>query len=100
MAESNPTAHERAARGQSRPAVVVAALLYLITAYQRTPCPCVALCIVRHLECLAGHEAADPVIRQICSAARETWSQAARNSPPARGHSPQPERSANPTLLH
>ena len=57
MADSSPTTTaERAADGQSRPAVIIAALLYLITAYQRTPCPCVALCIVRHLECLAGHE--------------------------------------------
>jgi hypothetical protein len=78
MAESRPTTTaESAARGQSRPAVIIAALLYLITAYQRTPCPCVALCIVRHLECLTVHEAADPVIRQICSAVRETWARIA-----------------------
>ena len=32
-----------------------------------------ALCTVRHLECLAMHERADPVIRQICDAVRETW---------------------------
>ena len=68
-----PDSLEPAARAQSRPAVIIAALLYLITAYQRTPCPCVALCIVRHLECLACHDAADPVIRQICDAVRDTW---------------------------
>ena len=74
MADGSPTIPaERAADGQSRPALILAALLYLVTAYQRTPCPCVALCIVRHLECLAMHERADPVIRQICDAVRETW---------------------------
>ena len=91
MAENDQTGKsERATRGQSRPAVIVAALLYLIAAYQRTPCPCVALCIVRHLECLARHEGADPVIRQICSAVRETWAQIAATAHLARAPSAQP----------
>ena len=84
MAESNPyRAADDAADQQSRPAIIIGALLYLITAYQRTPYPCVALCIVRHLECLAGHEAADPVIRQICRSVRETWARVAGSIRPA-----------------
>ena len=68
---------EGSSPGQSRPAVIVAGLLYLIAAHQRTPCPCLAGCIVRHLEGLERHEAADPVIRQICHAIRDTWTVAA-----------------------
>jgi len=95
MADNNPIDKSaRADRGQSRPAVIIAALLYLITAYQRTPCPCVALCIVRHLECLTGHERVDPVLRQICGAIRETWARVAGDSRLA------PDRTANHALLH
>src|SRR5262245_34218596 len=77
MADSIPSTLERQLSRESRPAVIIAALLYLIAAYQRTPCPCVALCIVRHLDYLSGHEGADPVIRQICEAVRKTWALAA-----------------------
>jgi hypothetical protein len=84
MAErTSRTTAEIASGSQSRPAVIVAGLLYLIAAHQRTPCPCLAGCIVRHLECLARHEAADPVIRQICHAIRETWTLAAAAAQPA-----------------
>jgi hypothetical protein len=93
MADTRSTP-EPAARGQSRPAVITAALIYLIAAYQRTPCPCVALCIVRHLDCLADHQAADPVIRQICGTVRETWARVAGDSRLA------PDRTANAALLH
>ena len=65
---------------QSRPAVVIAGLLYLIAAHQRKPCPCLARCIVRHLECLTHHEGADPVIRQICYAIRDAWADGAGRS--------------------
>jgi len=50
---------ESLAQGQSRPAVI-AGLLYLIAAYQRRPCPWLAGCIVRHLECLTHHDSVDP----------------------------------------
>ena len=69
--------------GDGRPAVIIAGLLYLIAAHQRAPCPCLAGCIVRHLECLIRHEAEDPVIRQICCAIRDAWQPAsatARNA--------------------
>jgi hypothetical protein len=100
MADPRPTTPEPAARGQSRPAVITAALIYLIAAYQRTPCPCVALCIVRHLDCLADHQAADPVIRQICGAVRATWARAAEGAQPARAESTKPERLSGQALLH
>jgi hypothetical protein len=84
MAESIPRIP--ASRAQSRPAVIIAALLYLIAAYQRTPCPCLAGCIVRHLECLIEHEAAEPVIQQICAAIRGTWIGAACGEAESRVH--------------
>jgi hypothetical protein len=77
MADSALTTSKNLPHDRTRPAVIMAALLYLVAAYQRTPCPYVALCIVRHLECLASHEGTDPVIRQICRAVRETWAFAA-----------------------
>jgi hypothetical protein len=70
MADNHQTdKSEHTDRGQSRPAVVIAALLYLVTAYQRTPCPCVALCIVRHLECLTwgSPRAAAAPVRMSCA---------------------------------
>lgn len=85
MADHVPTTTaEPSPRTQSRPAVIIAGLLYLIAAHQRAPCPCLAGCIVRHLECLTRHEAADPVIRQICHAIRDAWAPAtatARDAP-------------------
>jgi len=72
------TSPEIAARDRSRPAVIIAGLLYLIAAHQRSPCPCLAGCIVRHLECLSSHDDVDPVIRQICRSIGASWQQAAR----------------------
>jgi hypothetical protein len=101
MADSTSSATTPAARAQSRPAVIIAALLYLIAAYQRTPCPCIALCILRHLECLASHPTADPLIRQMCHAVQETWAlAAARGRQPPATPSPQPARKTGESLLH
>ena len=52
----------------SRPETVTAALLYLMTHYARTGCPRLALCISRHMQCLASHPDAAPVLRDICAA--------------------------------
>ncbi len=52
---------------------MVAALLYMINAYRRSQCPSLAWCIARHLECLARHEKADPVIRQIAASMKAEW---------------------------
>jgi hypothetical protein len=97
MADTGPV--DPRARARSRPGVIIAALLYLVAAYQRTPCPCVALCIVRHLDCLAEHDGAEPVIREICGAVRETWRRAAGEAQdPA--EVPQTKRTINGTHLH
>jgi hypothetical protein len=50
----------------SRPEAIVAATLYLMTHYARTGCPRLALCISKHLQCLA----APIVVREICAGVR------------------------------
>lgn len=62
---------------QSRPEIIIGSLLYLMSAHRSTPCPCVALCVARHLECLTCHPEVDCVIRQICDALRKEWELAA-----------------------
>jgi hypothetical protein len=60
----------------SRPEMLVAATLYLMTHYARTGCPRLAICISKHLQCLATHPDADPVIRDICAGMHGVWPQA------------------------
>jgi hypothetical protein len=56
------------------------ALLYLMTAYQRTQCPCVAGAIVRHLEYLAALPSTTEPLRLLCTRLQFDWRQpAARN---------------------
>ena len=61
----------------SRVETVLAAALYLMSHYQRTGCPRLALCVARHLQCLALHPDAAPVIRDVCAAVHGAWSDAA-----------------------
>ena len=61
----------------SRPDTVTAALLYLMTHYARTGCPRLALCVSRHMQCLAAHPDAAPVVRDICAGLHGAWQQAA-----------------------
>jgi hypothetical protein len=61
----------------SRPETVTAALLYLMTHYARTGCPRLALCISRHMQCLATHPDAAPVLRDICAGMHGAWQEAA-----------------------
>jgi hypothetical protein len=56
---------------------VTAALIYLMTHYARTGCPRLALCISRHMQCLAVHPDAPGVLRDICSSLHGAWSHAA-----------------------
>jgi hypothetical protein len=63
--------------GEARPDLLVAATLYLMTHYMRTGCPRLALCISRHMQCLAVHGEADPKIRDICAALHGVWGEAA-----------------------
>lgn len=61
---------------ESRAETVVAALLYLMTHYARTRCPQLALCVARHMQCLAVHPHADPVVRDICASLQGAWAPA------------------------
>jgi hypothetical protein len=61
----------------SRAETVAAALLYLMTHYARTGCPRLALCISRHMQCLALHPDAPPLVRDICASLHGAWQEAA-----------------------
>lgn len=82
----------RADPEQSRPELLVAATLYLMTHYMRTGCPRLALCISRHMQCLALHPGADVKIRDVCAALHGAWGRAA-------GPDPQPN-ATDSTLMH
>ena len=57
---------------------IVAALLYLVTAYYRRPCPALAACIARHFACLAGHPNAARVLSDVARGSICMWETAAR----------------------
>jgi len=57
----------------SRAETVTAALIYLMTHYMRTGCPRLAVCISRHMQCLALHPGADRVVRDTCAALHGLW---------------------------
>lgn len=61
----------------SRPETIMAALLYLMTHYARTGCPRLAVCVSRHMQCLALHPDSAPVVRDICASLHGAWSSAA-----------------------
>lgn len=63
---------------------VIAATLFLMTAYQRTRCPCVAGSIASHLECLARHPDADAAVRKVCAGMRAQWQATANSAVPSR----------------
>jgi hypothetical protein len=65
----------------SRPETLTATLLYLMTHFARTGCPRLALCISRHMQCLAMHPEAAPVVREICAGLHAAWHQAACPAP-------------------
>ncbi|HEX5162535.1 MAG TPA: hypothetical protein VFV88_12500 [Steroidobacteraceae bacterium] len=59
-----------------RAETVTAALLYLMTHYARTGCPRLALCVSRHMQCLALHPDVAPVVRDICASLHGVWGEA------------------------
>ncbi|MGQ0510832.1 MAG: hypothetical protein ACT4P9_09475 [Betaproteobacteria bacterium] len=61
----------------SRADTVAAALIYLMTHYARSGCPRLALCVSRHMQCLATHPDTPPVVRDVCAALHGAWSEAA-----------------------
>jgi hypothetical protein len=62
----------------SRVETITAALLYLMTHYSRTGCPRLAVCVARHMQCLAAHPEAAPVLREICAGLHGGWAEAGR----------------------
>jgi hypothetical protein len=64
---------------EARVEVVMASVIYLMTHYARTGCPRLASCISRHLQCLALHPDAAPVLRDICASLHGAWSRAAHH---------------------
>lgn len=66
---------------EARVETVTAALIYLMTHYARTGCPRLALCVSRHMQCLASHPQAPGVLRDICASLHGAWSHAAVPSP-------------------
>ena len=57
----------------TRPDTLIAALLYLVTAYHRRPCPGLAACIARHFDCLARHPKADRLLSDVALASTRAW---------------------------
>ena len=67
----------------SKPETILAALLYLMTHYQRTGCPRLADCVSRHMACLAVHPEAPSILRDMCAGLRLAWEEVARLPHPA-----------------
>lgn len=71
----------RAEDETSRPETIIAGLVYLMSCYARSGCPRVAVCISRHLQCLALHPEAPRVVRDTCAALHGAWSRMAETGP-------------------
>lgn len=63
---------------------LAASLIYLMTHYARTGCPHLAICVSRHMQCLAAHPDAPPVLRDICAGLHGAWTEAAIPAAPER----------------
>jgi len=61
---------------ESRVESITAALLYLMTHYARTGCPRLAVCVSRHMQAIALHPDAAPVLRDICAGLHGVWANA------------------------
>jgi hypothetical protein len=61
---------------ESRIESIIAALVYLMTHYARSGCPGLAVCVSRHMQAIALHPDAAPVLRDVCAALHGTWAQA------------------------
>jgi len=60
----------------SRIETLMAATLYLMSQQRCAQCPELALCVARHLQCMARHPDAKPVIRNVCLSLYESWARA------------------------
>jgi hypothetical protein len=61
----------------TRVETLTASLVYLMTHYARTGCPRLAVCVSRHMQCLALHPDSAPVVRDICASLHGAWHEAA-----------------------
>jgi hypothetical protein len=71
---------------EGRVETITAALLYLMTHYARTACPHLAVCVSRHLQYLALHPDAAPVVRDICASLHGAWATARAHGDGAKLH--------------
>lgn len=62
---------------ETRVETITAALVYLLSHYAQTGCPRLAVCVARHMQCLALHPDAAPVLRDVCASLQGPWSEAA-----------------------
>jgi hypothetical protein len=46
---------------------------YLMSHYARSGCPRLAVCISRHMQCLAIHPDAPRVLRDVCAGLHGAW---------------------------
>jgi hypothetical protein len=60
---------------------LVASLVYLMTHHARTGCPRLAVCVSRHMQALALHPEAAPVLRDICASLHGAWGAACEETP-------------------
>ena len=66
----------RAYEPNDRLETLTAALLYLMTQHARTGCPRLAAQVSRHMQWLALHPQAQPVVRDVCASLHGTWARA------------------------
>jgi hypothetical protein len=60
---------------------LVASLVYLMTHHARTGCPRLAVCVSRHMQAIALHPEAPPVLRDICAGLHGAWAAACKEEP-------------------
>ena len=60
---------------------LAASLVYLMTHYARTGCPRLAICVAGHMQAMALHPGAGPVLRDMCASLHGFWTQAGRYLP-------------------
>ncbi|HWM41743.1 MAG TPA: hypothetical protein VNP36_04825 [Burkholderiales bacterium] len=65
---------------ESRVESITAALIYLMTHYARTGCPRLAVCVSRHMQAIALHPDATPVLRDICAGLHGVWANACQGN--------------------
>ena len=65
---------------ESRVENITAALVYLMTHYARTGCPRLAVCVSRHMQILALHPDAAPVLREVCAGLHGAWTRASEHA--------------------